>query len=328
MCDICQEERAVLFCTEDRAVICRQCDLMIHTANEFTAKHHRYILSNVATGLKALPPPGEGYDDDLSDPSSEDVSAATRLDKGKQEQSSREPQRPSAMPHQTRARTAAVSGSAIGAGSRANSDNLINDGAGPSAMQSLGSGLTGASLLGGSGQGGLPPPSAGMPSSSSYYQPQADTAAAQASASTLGAASGEQGLNLWWQPSNQGVTQAGEVLGMSGLDGYTAKDIDVAYMADPQMFDDFEADLSSLLEVPDLDFPDSLDLPSGSFRDSSSQQWAVPTADPQALPGAAGSMGQLISPHPVTTGSTKSSSKLPHSDQTVPDMPSLKRQRV
>ena len=43
--------------------------------------HCRYILSNVATGLKALPPPGEGYDDDLSDPSSEDVSAATRLDK-------------------------------------------------------------------------------------------------------------------------------------------------------------------------------------------------------------------------------------------------------
>lgn len=73
---------------------------------------------------------------------------------GKQEQSSREPQRPSAMPHQTRARTAAVSGSAIGAGSRANSDNLINDGAGPLALQSLGSGLTGASLLGGSGQGG------------------------------------------------------------------------------------------------------------------------------------------------------------------------------
>ena len=106
------------------------------------------------------------------------------------------------------------------------------------------------------------------------------------------------------------------------------QDIDVAYMADPQMFDDFEADLSSLLEVPDLDFPDSLDLPSGSFRDGSSQQWAVPTADPQALPGAAGSAGQLMSPHPVTTGSTKSSSKLPLSDQTVPDMPSLKRQRV
>ena len=78
-------------------------------------------------------------------------------------------------------------------------------------------------MVGGPVYAGLPPPSAGMPSSSSYYQPQADTAAAQASASTLGAASGEQGLNLWWQPSNQGVTQAGEVLGMSGLDGYTSK---------------------------------------------------------------------------------------------------------
>ena len=36
-----QEAPAVMFCSEDRALICRQCDLMIHTANEFTAKHHR-----------------------------------------------------------------------------------------------------------------------------------------------------------------------------------------------------------------------------------------------------------------------------------------------
>ena len=36
-----QDAPAVLFCCEDRAVICRECDLMIHTANEFTAKHNR-----------------------------------------------------------------------------------------------------------------------------------------------------------------------------------------------------------------------------------------------------------------------------------------------
>lgn len=27
---------------------------MIHTANEFVAKHHRYLLSGVSVGLKAL----------------------------------------------------------------------------------------------------------------------------------------------------------------------------------------------------------------------------------------------------------------------------------
>jgi hypothetical protein len=56
-CDICQEHPAVMFCSEDRALICRRCDLMIHTANEFTKTHHRYILSNVAAGLHGLPEP-------------------------------------------------------------------------------------------------------------------------------------------------------------------------------------------------------------------------------------------------------------------------------
>lgn len=51
-----------MFCSEDRALICRQCDLMIHTANEFTKTHHRYILSGFVAGLRALPDvrPGAG----------------------------------------------------------------------------------------------------------------------------------------------------------------------------------------------------------------------------------------------------------------------------
>ncbi len=55
-----QEQPAVMFCAEDRALICRQCDLMIHTANEFTKTHHRYILSGFAAGLRALPEPRAG----------------------------------------------------------------------------------------------------------------------------------------------------------------------------------------------------------------------------------------------------------------------------
>ncbi|KAJ4963042.1 hypothetical protein NE237_022981 [Protea cynaroides] len=46
-CDICQERRAFLFCREDRAILCRDCDLPIHTANEYTIKHHRFLLTGV-----------------------------------------------------------------------------------------------------------------------------------------------------------------------------------------------------------------------------------------------------------------------------------------
>uniref|UniRef100_A0A7N0T0Y6 B box-type domain-containing protein n=1 Tax=Kalanchoe fedtschenkoi TaxID=63787 RepID=A0A7N0T0Y6_KALFE len=47
LCDICQEARAYLFCKEDRAILCRGCDLSIHQANELTQNHNRYILTGV-----------------------------------------------------------------------------------------------------------------------------------------------------------------------------------------------------------------------------------------------------------------------------------------
>eukprot|EP00884_Botryococcus_braunii_P002890 jgi/Botrbrau1/12601/Bobra.0169s0129.1 len=55
-CDICQECPAVMLCAEDRALLCRRCDLRIHTANELVAKHSRFLLSPVSIGLHALPP--------------------------------------------------------------------------------------------------------------------------------------------------------------------------------------------------------------------------------------------------------------------------------
>ncbi|KAK6938895.1 B-box-type zinc finger [Dillenia turbinata] len=51
LCDICQERRAFLFCQEDRAILCRDCDLPIHKANEHTQKHNRFLL----TGIKLSP---------------------------------------------------------------------------------------------------------------------------------------------------------------------------------------------------------------------------------------------------------------------------------
>ncbi|CAI9103736.1 OLC1v1002274C1 [Oldenlandia corymbosa var. corymbosa] len=46
-CDICQERRALLFCQQDRALLCRECDGPIHNANLHTQKHTRFLLTGV-----------------------------------------------------------------------------------------------------------------------------------------------------------------------------------------------------------------------------------------------------------------------------------------
>ncbi|ERM96346.1 hypothetical protein AMTRI_Chr09g35310 [Amborella trichopoda] len=46
-CDVCQERRAFLFCQEDRAILCRECDIAIHTANDLTYRHNRFLLTGV-----------------------------------------------------------------------------------------------------------------------------------------------------------------------------------------------------------------------------------------------------------------------------------------
>ncbi|XP_031116141.1 B-box zinc finger protein 21-like [Ipomoea triloba] len=47
LCDICKERRAFLFCQQDRAILCRECDGPIHNANEHTQKHDRFVLTGV-----------------------------------------------------------------------------------------------------------------------------------------------------------------------------------------------------------------------------------------------------------------------------------------
>ncbi|KAK4744059.1 hypothetical protein SAY87_010371 [Trapa incisa] len=53
VCDVCQEKRAFLFCQQDRAILCRECDVPIHSANEHTQKHNRFLLTGVK--LSATP---------------------------------------------------------------------------------------------------------------------------------------------------------------------------------------------------------------------------------------------------------------------------------
>ncbi|KAL8127125.1 B-box zinc finger protein 21-like [Apium graveolens] len=51
ICDICQEKKALLFCQQDRAILCKDCDIPIHKANEHTKNHNRFLL----TGIKLSP---------------------------------------------------------------------------------------------------------------------------------------------------------------------------------------------------------------------------------------------------------------------------------
>lgn len=47
LCDVCQEKRGFVFCQEDRAILCRDCDGPIHSANHLTMKHNRFLLTGV-----------------------------------------------------------------------------------------------------------------------------------------------------------------------------------------------------------------------------------------------------------------------------------------
>ncbi|TVU17043.1 hypothetical protein EJB05_33053 [Eragrostis curvula] len=49
-CDICQECDAYFFCLEDRALLCRSCDVAVHTANDLVSAHRRFLLTGVQVG--------------------------------------------------------------------------------------------------------------------------------------------------------------------------------------------------------------------------------------------------------------------------------------
>lgn len=52
-CDICQETVGYFFCLEDRALLCRKCDVAIHTVNNLVSSHQRFLLTGVKVGLEA-----------------------------------------------------------------------------------------------------------------------------------------------------------------------------------------------------------------------------------------------------------------------------------
>ncbi|GFP91014.1 B-box zinc finger protein 20 [Phtheirospermum japonicum] len=53
LCDIYQERQVLLFCQEDRALLCRECDVPTHKANKLTKKHNRFLLTGVKLSTAA-----------------------------------------------------------------------------------------------------------------------------------------------------------------------------------------------------------------------------------------------------------------------------------
>ncbi|CAN6268363.1 unnamed protein product [Urochloa humidicola] len=62
-CDVCQEKPAFIFCVEDRALFCRDCDEPIHVPGTLSGNHQRYLATGIRVGFSsvcasdALPPP-------------------------------------------------------------------------------------------------------------------------------------------------------------------------------------------------------------------------------------------------------------------------------
>ncbi|XP_073284164.1 B-box zinc finger protein 25-like [Primulina huaijiensis] len=51
-CDICQEKAAFIFCVEDRALFCKDCDEPIH-ANVLAANHQRFLATGIRVALSS-----------------------------------------------------------------------------------------------------------------------------------------------------------------------------------------------------------------------------------------------------------------------------------
>ncbi|KAI8005624.1 B-box zinc finger protein 25 [Camellia lanceoleosa] len=50
-CDICQEKASFIFCVEDRALFCRDCDEPIHSASRLFANHQRFLATGIRVAL-------------------------------------------------------------------------------------------------------------------------------------------------------------------------------------------------------------------------------------------------------------------------------------
>jgi hypothetical protein len=52
-CDICQDKAAFIFCVEDRALFCEDCDDSIHLAGSLSANHQRFLATGIRVAMSS-----------------------------------------------------------------------------------------------------------------------------------------------------------------------------------------------------------------------------------------------------------------------------------
>ncbi|CAL0334135.1 unnamed protein product [Lupinus luteus] len=52
-CDICQDKAAFIFCVEDRALFCKDCDEPIHSAGSLSSNHQRFLATGIRVALSS-----------------------------------------------------------------------------------------------------------------------------------------------------------------------------------------------------------------------------------------------------------------------------------
>ncbi|XP_020592557.1 B-box zinc finger protein 21-like [Phalaenopsis equestris] len=55
LCDICKEKKGFVFCQDERAILCKDCDFQIHATNTNTSKHMRFLFSGIRLSTTPIP---------------------------------------------------------------------------------------------------------------------------------------------------------------------------------------------------------------------------------------------------------------------------------
>ncbi|KAJ4824414.1 hypothetical protein Tsubulata_033280 [Turnera subulata] len=53
LCDACQERKGYVFCLEDRALLCKNCDVSTHAGNPYALSHQRFLISDTKVTLQS-----------------------------------------------------------------------------------------------------------------------------------------------------------------------------------------------------------------------------------------------------------------------------------
>lgn len=69
-CDICQDRAAIVFCLEDRAMLCQDCDESVHSRDTLAAKHQRFLATGIRVALNALSSESPGSSESDKQPTS------------------------------------------------------------------------------------------------------------------------------------------------------------------------------------------------------------------------------------------------------------------